>query len=308
MTSYLTILTTAAGQPATKSFVRERGTITKLPTQMSKYFTVERHAVATIYDLAAILTELNSSPRKFVIRGEPLSETDQPVRRLKHDSAEGKATFRGSPNGQSWVCFDFDKINCPDGIFPARDFENAMIYLSDMLPAEFHDVTFWAQLSSSAGIDGWDKVSAHLWFMLDRPVTDDQLHQWAGNIDAPIDARLFNAVQPHFTAAPIFAYDVADPCPVRCGLIKGTRDVASINLSKTDECKGITENSRDIEPDSERTRATPRSDRPSPGSRHPQMGIWRREDQRAGSDSRAIILKRPLLSEWLTNCFRPRTS
>ena len=196
----------------------------------------------------------------------------------------------------------------PYGVFPARDFENAMIYLSDLLPPEFHDVTFWAQLSSSSGINGWDKVSAHLWFMLDRPITDDQLHQWASSIDAPIDTRLFNAVQPHFTAAPIFSYDVADPCPVRCGLIKGTRDVASINPTKADDRERITKTSQGTQSDSEKTRAAPRPDRSRTGSRHPQMGSGRRANQWAGSDSTAIILDRPLLSEWLKNCFHPKPS
>lgn len=310
MTSFLTILTTAAGQPATKSFVREHGAITKLPMRMSKYFTVERRAVETINDLATALTELNSSPRQFIIRGEPIPglNLDHPIRRLKHDGEDNRATLRSSPDGQAWVCLDFDNVYCPDGIFPARDFENAMLYLRDMLPLEFQDVTFWAQLSSSAGIHGWDKMSAHLWFMLDRPITDDRLNAWAIDTDAPIDPRLFNAVQPHFTSAPIFAFDVPDPCPVRCGLIKGSRDVVCLDLPQTNEREGIAENSRASQPHSETTRATPRSERPQPGSRNSQVGVGRRTDQWASSDSAAIILERPLLSGWLMNCFRPKHS
>jgi hypothetical protein len=44
---------------------------------------------------------------------------------------------------------------------------------------EIDEMTFWAQLSSSSGIKGWNTLSAHLWFMLDRPVNDDILNQWA---------------------------------------------------------------------------------------------------------------------------------
>jgi hypothetical protein len=144
--------------------------------------------------------------------------------------------------------------------------------------------------------------------MLDHPINDDNLHRWAQGIDSPIDVRLFNAVQPHFTAAPIFAYDVTDPCPVRHGLIKGTRDVVTLDLSKANVGEGIADNSCHPEADSERTRPTARPDRTTPRSRNSQMGIGSRNNQWANSNSGAIILERPLLSEWLTNCFHPKPS
>ena len=109
------------------------------------------------------------------------------------------------------------------GIDPIRDPESALSTLTWILPAEFHGVSFWGQWSSSAGLDGWQTMSAHLWFMLSDPVTDDDLNAWAANADIPIDRRLFNAVQPHYTAAPILD-GIDDPIRRRCCLVEGAFD------------------------------------------------------------------------------------
>lgn len=235
MTSRLTVLKTANGRPATKTLIqRSDGTIGKLHAAPARYFTIERRAAETIYDLAEILTALSAEPQKLVIRGEPIPGLDLslPVRRLKHCGSDKQATFRSSPAGEKWVCFDFDEIPCPDSIDAGEHPGNALLLLSYLLPAEFHDVTFWAQWSSGAGLDDWKTLSAHLWFMLDRPVTDDNLRAWAVSSNAPIDPCLFNAVQPHFTAAPILSSDVEDPTLQRHGLIKGSRDVVEFTAAK----------------------------------------------------------------------------
>lgn len=234
MNSYLTILTAASDVALTKRLsLGAAGEIIKTPSVMPRRFRAECVPVETIYDLARVLTWLEGEKDRMVIRGEPVPglNLSRPMRRLKYDDGETKATLRSSERGKTWICLDFDKIPTPDFVARANDPDWGFLYLTRLLPEEFHDVTFWAQWSSSAGVGGWDTLSAHLWFMLDRPVTDDDLRDWAERCGAPIDRSLFNAVQPHFTASPIISTGLVDPCPRRHALVEGVHDTVSINLS-----------------------------------------------------------------------------
>lgn len=230
MNSSLTILTACGSSLATKVLsAAPNGTIKKTNPKMSKLFYVETKQIHDIFSLADELTALANSPQSFVIRGEPLLGYSRPVRRLKYNSEDATATFRSNPVGERWVCFDFDKVPCHYKINAETMPGEALTYLSYLLPSEFHHTTFWAQWSSGAGINGWSHLSAHLWFMLDEPIHDDILNQWAKDSGSPIDPRVFNAVQPHFTASPIL-YGVPDPVKQRHGIVKGERDSTAIAL------------------------------------------------------------------------------
>lgn len=80
---------------------------------------------------------------------------------------------------------------------------------------------FW-QLPGSAGVFDDGHVSAHLYYWLDKPIANDVLKQWAKGCDRRlVDPAVFNAVQPHYTAAPLFGEGCVDPFPdSRSGLIK----------------------------------------------------------------------------------------
>ncbi len=239
MTPHLTVLSSCIDQPLTKRLdAGPDGSIVKTRAVMPRYFKASRVDVTGFYDLALALTKLADNPHSFVIRGEPVPDLDlcYPVRRLKYADNISPATFRSAPQGQCWVCMDFDKLPDPKGavIDPVNEPATAFLFLSFLLPEEFHDVSFWAQWSSSAGINGWDTLSAHLWFWLDRPVTDDELQAWAADHpNAPIDRHLFNAVQPHFTASPVIGPGVTDPCPIRHGIVRGKRgNTVTLNLQQ----------------------------------------------------------------------------
>ena len=64
-----------------------------------------------------------------------------------------------------------------------------------------------------------------LWFWLDTALSDDEAKVWLR--DAPVDLAVFNAVQPIYTAAPIFSDGRADPVPVRSGIREGWVDSVS---------------------------------------------------------------------------------
>ena len=277
---------------------------------MAKHFRVERRHFGTIFDLADILTELNDSPYKLVIRGEPMPGLDlkHPVRRLKYCGDDQAATFRSSLTGERWICFDFDKVACPRAIDPKANPTAALKYLASLLPTAFHNTTFWAQWSSSAGFKGWSSLSAHLWFVLDKPITDDDLWLWGQSVSAPIDTRLFNAVQPHFTAAPVLGYDVPNPCPVRYQLIKGLNDAASITPAGTDDGRRTEGLSREVGTNPTGTRDAPRPQRAATGSHRPPMGGGRIY-QRASRNSGEILSEaQPLLSERLIMQFHQRSN
>jgi hypothetical protein len=142
---------------------------------------------------------------------------------------------------------DIDKIPAPPGVEPDSDPDFAIDHVLAMLPPEFADATCWWQWSSSQGIVTGPKkdegppptLSVHLWFWLDRPIADAELERWARHTNRVaglklIDTQLFNAIQPHYTAAPIFDDDLVDPLPRRSGLRRGCDDRVAIVLPERD--------------------------------------------------------------------------
>lgn len=281
------ILTGSKRCPAAKSFRRGlEGELVKEPIQIARLFRVEQRNIQSIEDLAATLQELSAQPHKFVIRGEvcPGVDIGGRVRRLLYADGDDRATFRSARHGRRWICFDFDAIECGQDIDPIGHPTAALNALRALLPPEFQDASYFAQWSGSAGINGWKSISAHLWFMLDRAVTDEELLIWSETLHLPVDRRLFHPIQPHFTAVPVFADGITDPCPQRNYFQKGTRSQVSIDLTMI---RMLRHDSRRVENDTDetqtlakRTRSKARTRRPPSRPRDPQMGSGRCEDQR----------------------------
>jgi len=219
----VTVLICAGGKSATKKFINNKGNITKIGYDAGLFFGVMTKPVSNIADLSGILTVLESIPKAFIIRGELLAHFDKAAehRRLKD-------IFPSPLTGRYWVLIDFDKIKVPDYISLQRDPVAAMEYLISLLSAEFQNVSYHWQLSSSAGMSDTNTLSAHIWFWFSRPVTDLELRAWAKSVNDRakyklVDSALFRDVQPHYTAAPIFK-DVTNPFPVRSGLVVKSGD------------------------------------------------------------------------------------
>ena len=66
-----------------------------------------------------------------------------------------------------------------------------------------------------------------LGFVLPRPLTQDQLEAWLGSIPG-LDPVTFRTVQPIYVGRPIFAGGLADPIPVRSGVLEGLEDVVPV--------------------------------------------------------------------------------
>ena len=178
--------------------------------------------VASINDLFNIMRYVSQHPERniCIIRGKP------------HDHIrEGQVHKRRLSNymdvPRSWAMFDIDDLALPEAVDPTS--QAAVVYAISKMPACFHDRDCVYHFSSSAGL-ARQVFKGHLAFLLEEPVGSADLRNWAVkyvNQDSDlvkIDPALFNAVQIHYIADPIFEDLSMDPFAgqSRVGLIQGT--------------------------------------------------------------------------------------
>ncbi|MDE2370274.1 MAG: AAA family ATPase [Burkholderiales bacterium] len=196
-----------------------RMTKTWAPSGIQQYdrarnFTVRSVEFDGIEGLASALEAVSKDPRSCVIRGQ-LRDDATP----REDGTYERNLETFTERARKWVCFDIDNWVDPTGGDPVTQPEIVIDrFVSSCLPVEFRGVSYWWQLSSSAGKPGSANVlKAHIWFVLDRPVTGDELDAWARALNLIVDVTTFRTVQVHFVAAPVFD-GVEDPVPVRSGI------------------------------------------------------------------------------------------
>ena len=173
-----------------------------------------------IEDVLALLTVLAGHADTCVIRGvlKPEFAGRPKVLRRLHDRPGEPAPFVEAP--RSWVMIDVEHVANP-GVDPA-DPELVGGVVRRRLPMPFRSAGCVVQLSSQAGLD--PGLRCHLWFMLDRPLARAELKRWLEPV-AGVDLSVFGGVQVHYTAAPVFADGVDDPCHERLGLLPGYAEV-----------------------------------------------------------------------------------
>jgi hypothetical protein len=191
----------------------------------AKYFDLDAVPLGGIADLSAALNRLAGDPHACVIRGvfkgddaaagDPERKPGK-VRRLLE-------LFDDTPH--HWMLVEIDAYQ-PLTADPVRDPVAAIQeYIQICLPPCFHGAAWHWQLSNSAGHGSKRGVlKAHVWFWLSTPYTSAQLKAWAAATGVELDTAVFNPVQIHYTAAPVFADGVADPVPVRSGFAPGLLD------------------------------------------------------------------------------------
>ena len=190
--------------------------------------------VTCLSELAEKLTVIEKCPDLFVIRGEPLPHVkrDQPHPRRKHGE---QATYCSPEDGHFHFMVDIDKLPLPTGLHLTQGTVlQAIEYAISLFPAEFSDASYYWQLSASAGLHDTTCISAHLFFWSDRKLTDNELKRWGRHVNQQrgiklIDCAMFNDVQPHYVAKPIFV-DGDDPFEVRSGLVSKANDSVTIAL------------------------------------------------------------------------------
>jgi hypothetical protein len=188
--------------------------------------TIDLDAVA-IGDLGALrplLTQLLRRPDCAVVRGGIADPArSRGVRRLLHPDPDtgDEATLRDVP--RQWLALDIDGLPRPGGI----EFGNlpacARVAVAQ-LPAAFHGARCIVQATASHGIA--PGVRLRLWYWLSRPTGGAELRRWLRS--APVDHSVFGAVQPIYTAAPIFVDGARDPLPERMSMVPGTMEAVGV--------------------------------------------------------------------------------
>lgn len=188
--------------------------------------------LGALYRLLAVLAD---KPEYFILRGALLVPGGIPHVRRYHPLEPTDEDPNPDPpsymaTDRRWLCLDVDDWLVPDELrAPERRAELVRTVING-LPDWFHRAGVVVQWSSSAGLDGFRLAKLHLWFWLSRPICGfsirEEFHKWNDTInkDEPdgktrIDCALYNPVQPHYTAAPLFSpAGIVDPL---CRFIDG---------------------------------------------------------------------------------------
>jgi hypothetical protein len=233
--SRLTVLTSVSRLYATKRIRQHRktGKVIKTPYGCETHFRVKQVDLSGFDHLCKCLDALTQRPFAFVIRGEPLSDTDlNKTRRLAHSDPETGEAAAFAEHKRSWFAGDVDKVKKPAALDPIADPEGAIEYLIGLLPPELHDASCWWQFTCSQSLPGCeDRLSARLWFWLLDPLDDASLTRWAhcaNKVSKLIDPSIYRVVQPHYIADPVFEEGMRDPLPRRHGVRIGLDKAVSL--------------------------------------------------------------------------------
>lgn len=225
------------GNAAHKIFeLLDDGHINKTDYKSGYKFRVSQKEILDINTFFEFLKDLEGQPRKFLIRGIPLHEFSEPVRRIKTKKDNGDG-----PNFEdalkNLIPIDIDKLNNPGGWDPKTDPDGVARWaVQECLPKIFHSVSFVYQYSSSQGVPTKsegpqeNKVSLHLFFFSDKPISGKALKTYFNAHDHKIDPALFDPIQVIYTSKPEFK-GMKDPMPKRIGLVKGNNDVVHIEAN-----------------------------------------------------------------------------
>lgn len=235
---HITLLLANPGKCACKRFTKRGTIVEKHDYDAGREFCVfSPIPVSNILELSEVLLAIESMQQVFIVRGEPTDAAFIGELVQRTGSGEGdrfKGNFKTPQRGHRFVLTDIDKYPLPKGLSLNRDVVAVCEYLISQLPPEFHNVSYHYQLSSSAGMGNPRLVSMHLWFYLHRPIPDLQLKAWAKGVNQAkgmklVDEALFQHVQVHYTARPIFI-GIPDPFPVRSALVKKDSDEVELDL------------------------------------------------------------------------------
>jgi hypothetical protein len=196
---------------ATKRHVFKAGEYQTTPPgrHASRFHAYRSPYLRGLEDLASTVRKVSGAGSPyFIIRGEPADpHCDRPVnRRYLGDDAD----WTRAPMGRRWICIDIDSLAPPEWLTDAPtpdELPKLAEYARQSLPEPFREAACFYQWSASAGAKSWSKVRVHLWFWLDRPGYDPAIRAWferSNRQGAGVDVALYQPVQPHFVAAPIF--------------------------------------------------------------------------------------------------------
>lgn len=207
---------------ATKSFKVDGDTITKGSSYAAgSTFDAARwrEPLDGVQSIANVLTTMADEPDWFIIRGESVADGHDYVQGVnRRYKRHGGVDPHWVECDRQWIMIDIDGLSLPHWAprHPDEaDRADIVRAITLELPECFDDVTCVAQWSSSAGLislgdgeyePGWDSVSVHLWYWLDRPVCCRSLRGWLRGYPS-VDVAPYNPIQPHYIASPVIDGD-----------------------------------------------------------------------------------------------------
>lgn len=155
-----------------------------------------------LYDTLAMLEGMRD---RCIVRGAPLYGDDAWTPRRMRTERESKdgvpPSFEACDN--AWICLDLDDVARPDGWEDRRPLK----MVDQLVPPAFRGRGLVWQWSNGARLG--KAIRAHVWYLTDRAVCDKSLRDWLKG-EGIQDRSLYNPVQLHYTAAPVFE-GMADP-------------------------------------------------------------------------------------------------
>jgi predicted P-loop ATPase len=191
-----------------------------MPYDCGFWFEHASLAVQDIYGLGKVLESLQSQPQVFVIRGQVKEDAPPSIKRRKKEKKGEPAHIESQ--ARPWAMLDADKTSVK---FNREDPEASIRELVSSLPEGLKEATCFWHLSSSQHKS--ETLRCHLWFWLDRPYEDRELKECFKRISG-IDPSVCEAVQPHYTADPLFL-EGTDPLALRSGFLRGITDIATLH-------------------------------------------------------------------------------
>ncbi len=191
----------------------------------AKYFKLYEKRVSSIKGLSALLSSLERNNNACIIRGKYVgAETEQEAdTEYKKDLVLRRKDTAFVDQPLHTILIEVDKFE-PLGSDPVFDpISSAKEFITSQLPNCFHHASYHWQLSNSAGHPSKRAFfKAHLWFWLKTPKTSTELRAWGEAIEC--DSSVFDPIQVHYTAAPVFDDSVINPVPERSGFVRGATD------------------------------------------------------------------------------------
>ena len=221
----------------------DKGIVTRQKESPGTYFKTEYREFNNFGEMCAVLAEIEEDGNAAILRGDLSAEVEQralagaKVRRIKFQRKDEPPSY--CPVVREWVMLDVDKHEVSEeewgNVNPATNPEAAIKYIISKLPYYFKDVSCYWQFSASQGVfAGYRTISVHLFYLLDRTVSDHTMRRWAesqkhipGHL--PIDQSLFDCIQPHYLAPPRFK-GISDPLSKRSGVYEGERTMVYFDV------------------------------------------------------------------------------
>jgi hypothetical protein len=193
-----------------------------------KWFEPHVRSIEDILQLGRLIHRASFDDRALIVRGglKTTPKKGQLIRRQY--LPDGSALIDVD---RQWLAIDLDSASAPRWAAHQRPktLRDAVRWaVLTYLPSCFFGISCYYRWSASAGVKPWDELRLQLWYWIDRPVCNKSLREWLQDIPH-VDVSLFNPVQPHFIACPVF---VGAPDPMsehRDGMLHGPPHVVLPN-------------------------------------------------------------------------------